>query len=245
MITEQRVMATLADSNPVPDLDELDLVQLGTANYLANLEQRSSEVTQLDTKADTPQRKRNRGLIVVLAASVAVILGVVVVLLQDDSSPVADDPVPTTVLEDATADDEALLAAHTALLANFAEASNSGDITGAMGLFTNSYPPEIKRHPYGFGTFWDTTAVRSGVELTMAAQGSGAGVEFRDIEVSDGSSAIVPDISFNWRFDYGADGSESEGEAGCIGGKNGKIFLRAGQIVSFDWGFDDPSQCDS
>ena len=129
MITEQRVMATLADANPVPDVSELDLVQLGTASYLATLEKRSSEVTQLDTRTDRPQKKSRRGLIVVLAASVAVILGAVVVLLQDDSPPVADDPVVTTIPEDVLGD-EALLSKHTALVTRFAEASNSGDVTG-------------------------------------------------------------------------------------------------------------------
>ena len=78
-------------------------------------------------------------------------------------------------------------------------------------MFNRSYPPEIKRHPYGFGTFWDITAVKNGLELTMAAQGSGTGIEFLDIEVSDGSNSSVPDISFNWRFNYGADGSDSGG----------------------------------
>lgn len=244
MITEQRVMAILADSNPVPDVEELDLVQLGTASYLADLEQRSSEVTQLDKKTQTTEKDGNRRLIAVLAASVVVILGVVLVILQSDSDPVADDTVVTTVPEDGSAEESARVVARTALLTSYADASNSGDAATIMSLFTNSYPPEIKRHPYGFGTFWDTTAVENGVELMIAAQGSGTGIEFLDVAASDGSQESVPDITFNWRFHYGADGSESDGEAGCLGGKNGKIFLRFGEISTLDWGFEDPSQCE-
>lgn len=244
MITEQRVMASLARSNPVPDVDELDLIQPGTASYLATLEQRSSEVTQLDTKTDRPAEKTKRGLLVAVAAAAALILGVVIFLLQDDSQPSIDDPVVTTLVESGVSED--LVNARTDFLNRFGAALNSGEINDAYTMFNHgSFPPEMKRHPHSFETvLWDSTAVRSGLELTIAAKGSGQGIEFTDIVVSDGSDSSIPDIAFSWRFLYGADGSEADGEAGCTGGKNGKLFLRQGLITSFDWGFDDPSQCD-
>lgn len=83
MITQQRVMATLAHSNPVSDIEELDLVQPGTASYLATLEQRSSEVTQLDARPTEKTKEKPRRLILTLGtAAAAILIGALVILNQ-------------------------------------------------------------------------------------------------------------------------------------------------------------------
>ncbi len=241
MTREDQVFTLLVESNPVARVDDIDFELVGGAHYLDDIERRSSEVTQLDTKTETPEQNktRNRGLILGLAAAVAVVLVLAVVLSQEDAPPVADDPVVTTLSQE-----DALAERYTLLLANYADASNGGDIAEVMSLFTNSYPPEMRRHPFVSDVqLWDTNAVRTGVELFVAAQGSGSGLEFFDLEFGDPDSVVKPDITFNWRLLYGADGSEAGGEAGCIGGKTAKVFIRGSQISSFDWGFADPSLC--
>ena len=97
MITEEHVMATLAHSNPVPDVEDIDLVQVGTASYLATLEQRSSGMTELDTK--TPESKNPRRPIVpwLIAAGVAAVIGVAIIIAAQNTeeAPVVDQPTPT------------------------------------------------------------------------------------------------------------------------------------------------------
>ncbi len=129
------------------------------------------------------------------------------------------------------------------LLAEYAAARNAGEIGPLMRLFWPD--PVVRRHPFAINDYMDrSSALRATEEGVPAIQGSGAGFEFVDIEVSDGTSTIDPDLTFGWRFFYGADGSESGGEAGCIGGKNGKAFISAGMFTEFDWGFEDATKCD-
>lgn len=100
VITEQRVMATLAHSNPVPDIEDIDLVEVGATDYLATLE-RSSEMTQLET--DTKEQvigKKPIGVWLVAAAA-ALILGAAILLVTQGSeeAPVATEPTPPTIVE--------------------------------------------------------------------------------------------------------------------------------------------------
>lgn len=73
MTTEDRVMAKLAESNPVPDIEAIDLVQIGSPSYLAAFEQRRSEVTNLQTR-NTESESRRRLSAPQIAAAVAVVL---------------------------------------------------------------------------------------------------------------------------------------------------------------------------
>ncbi len=93
MITEEHVMATLADSNPVPDVEEIDLVQVGTASYLATLEQRSSQVTELDTKGQDNREKNKKNVVAFLvAAAVVIVAGIgFMVLTPGDEVLAAED----------------------------------------------------------------------------------------------------------------------------------------------------------
>ncbi len=101
MITEETVMTIFVEANPAPDVDELDLVQTGSAAYLATLAQRSSEMTQVDTRREDQKEKRTYWPWLA-AAMVIVLVGLAVVLLnQGDDAPVADQPFgPVTSFED-------------------------------------------------------------------------------------------------------------------------------------------------
>lgn len=128
---------------------------------------------------------------------------------------------------------------------SYAEARNAGDIGEAMSLFYPDKP--MKRHPLGGGSahYMDRSSeIRALESMIPEVQGSGAGTEFIDIEVGDPDSVAAPSVTFNWKFHYGADGSESGGEAGCIGGRDAKAWIRNGLFQEFDWGFDDPTMCD-
>ncbi|MGB7861233.1 MAG: hypothetical protein WBM90_12105, partial [Acidimicrobiia bacterium] len=99
MITETEAVALMNEANPVPDLDSYDVTNPGVAAYLSDLEQGSSNVTQLDTKP-TEQAKPKRGrLVLVLGAAAAIILtGALVVLNQpEEVVPPAIQPTVTTV----------------------------------------------------------------------------------------------------------------------------------------------------
>ncbi len=96
MNTEDRVMAVLARANPMPEEDSLDLSTDGVT-YLATLEQRSREMTQLDTRP-VEARKSTRSRLVAVAAAVVVVIGTALVLLtQNQEPPVATEPPPTTL----------------------------------------------------------------------------------------------------------------------------------------------------
>lgn len=99
MVTiEDRVAALMAEANPVPDYEQIELVTKGTA-YLATLEQRSSKVAQLDTRQTEPetQWKPTWSL---AAAVAAVFLGVAALAFLsqgNDDVPPATTPSSTTV----------------------------------------------------------------------------------------------------------------------------------------------------
>jgi hypothetical protein len=95
--TEDRALALLARANPMPDTDSLEL-DADAVTYLATLQQRSSEVTKLETRpVDEDRKSRNR--LIAVAATVVVILGAAIVLLTqaNEEPPVASDPAPTTL----------------------------------------------------------------------------------------------------------------------------------------------------
>ena len=97
MITEDRGLTMLAGANPVPQLDFID-VDIEASKYLATLEQRSSEMTQLETKpAKDDTKRRPVGVWVAVAATVIVILGLGVVLINQDQQDVALSPEETSL----------------------------------------------------------------------------------------------------------------------------------------------------
>lgn len=93
MTNEERVKTLFAQANPIPDADLFDLDEIGGTAYLATLEARSSEVTQLETKhAEDDTKRRPAGVWVAAAATVIVILGLGIVLITQDQQDVALSP---------------------------------------------------------------------------------------------------------------------------------------------------------
>jgi hypothetical protein len=113
---EQRAKTLFAEANPVPDRDAFDLDDVGGTAYLATLEQRSSEMTQLDGDKTEPAEKTRSKMPWLVAALLALVVGVGFFVLNqsdDEVSPVTEpaqstipeatpstvpEPPPTTVL---------------------------------------------------------------------------------------------------------------------------------------------------
>jgi len=92
VITEDKGLTMLAGANPVPQLDLID-VDVEASKYLATLEQRSSEVTQFDTKTPDNREKNKKNVMAFLvAAAVVIVAGIgFMVLTQDDEVLAAED----------------------------------------------------------------------------------------------------------------------------------------------------------
>lgn len=99
MSIENEAVALFEEGNPVPDLEALEPVTVDAAAYLATLEQRSSEVTDLKAKQSetAPDGKPDKRLLVAAAIAVAVIGTAIVLIARGGSeTPPATDPTPTT-----------------------------------------------------------------------------------------------------------------------------------------------------
>lgn len=124
MKPEDRVFTLLIESNPVPRVEALDLVDQDGARYLATLELRSSEVTKLDTRPDTDEKEKRPTGVWLVAAAAVLILGVSIVLTtRSQPEPAANDEPTTTVDAESDAGESAAIAV---VLATF-DVYNSGD----------------------------------------------------------------------------------------------------------------------
>lgn len=117
MINEAQALALLDEVNPVPDTESYELSEADIAVYLATLIERSSEVTQLETRP-TEEVGPRRNRLIAVAALLMLIIGTAVFVLTTpgEEAPVATNlPPPTT--------EPAVMAVMDAL-----DAYNSGDI---------------------------------------------------------------------------------------------------------------------
>ncbi len=207
MITEETVMTIFVEANPAPDVDELDLVQTGSAAYLATLAQRSSEMTQVDTRSED-QNEKNTYWPWLTAAMIIVLVGLAVVLLnQGDDNPAAD-------------------ASPEEVLADYAAARNSGDVDGVIEFYAED--AVVENHPLDDdGIATGTAEIRALEEQMPGIQGSGDGVEFLDMVVSGNT------VTFNAMFFRRGAEADSSVIQGCSGSKDHQVTVEDGKITLY------------
>jgi len=185
--TEERVMAILARSNPVPDVDEIEVIEYGQPIYLAILEQGSNRMTDIDVSLDTgsmteleepdteSEAGNGRKLWWLVAALAALIMGTIgFLILQDDPQATAEGPVaPVEAPTDPASTLDAYIAAY-----------NDKDIDAVMELFTEE--STVTGHPYSTtGSETGLNAIRSFQRIDMAAAAEEDAYTISNVEVSD------------------------------------------------------------
>lgn len=187
MTTEERVMAILARSNPVPDVDDIEVIEYGQPIYLAILEQGSSQmteidvsldtgsVTELDEEPDTESDARNGGKVWwLVAALAALIMGTIgFLILQDDPQATAEEPVaPVEAPTDPASTLDAYITAY-----------NDKDIDAVMELFTEQ--SVVAGHPFSTtGSETGLDSIRSFQRIDMTAAAEEDAYTISNVEVS-------------------------------------------------------------
>ena len=94
---ETQVLALIREGNPIQDPDTLTVDQSDSAVYLATLERRSSDMTNLETKQTEPTSPKRPVMPWLIAAAVAAVIGVAVIVSAQNTeqAPVAGQPTPT------------------------------------------------------------------------------------------------------------------------------------------------------
>lgn len=97
MNSEDHVFGLLTDANPIPNVDDLDLRVLGGAHYLEALEQKVSQLPELDKRSGRAKNYERQVGSRWLAAALAIIAGTVALILlnqglkQDPAAPSPPD----------------------------------------------------------------------------------------------------------------------------------------------------------
>lgn len=89
MVTEDRMRTLFIHANPVPDASSIEFDPIGAAAYLETIEQRSSDMTQVEstTQNRDTERRGLRPLLVGAVAVVAVVLaGVFIAQIRSDDA---------------------------------------------------------------------------------------------------------------------------------------------------------------
>lgn len=82
--TEERVMILLAQANPVPDVDALHLTEIEGSRYLAAIDQRSTDVLDIESRQEsTPKKTRDPWPRWSLAAAGILMLGTLGLFILD------------------------------------------------------------------------------------------------------------------------------------------------------------------
>lgn len=163
MITEDKVMTIFVEANPAPDVDDLDLVEVGSTECLATLQQGSSEMTQLSTQEQETHEPSRTSMGWLAVALVAILVGVAVLILNQgaEEAPTATDAVPTTVAESSTTVVESALA----------------DIPVWLGRGNGQWTPAKSRIPFAFTNAegWNSFNQSATEERFSLCPGSSAG----------------------------------------------------------------------
>lgn len=175
---EDRVFTLLIESNPIPRVEDLELEMVGGDRYLDTLEQRSSEMTQLDTRPPKRENQRSSAIPWLVAAVGVVIVGIAVLVVaqRSDDEPVATVPITTTAEQ----------------IESLAMAT-LGDKLQSVGYFDVGQPPY-----YRFTVEWKDSANPDAIqataqELATAFMGQGVytiGITIRVEDVTAGFEVI-------------------------------------------------------
>ena len=115
-----------------------------------------------------------------------------------------------------------------AVLADYQDTRNSGNVDALMAFYATD--AAVRDHPLdGDGIAKGVDEIRFLEAQVPGIQGSAGGIEFVDLVVS-GST-----VTFNHRF-FNAEGD-------CFGGIRGQLTVEDGKITLYDWGPEDPTQC--
>jgi len=88
---EERVKTLFAQANPIPDADLFDLDEIDGTAYLATLEARSSEMTQLETKGQD-QKEKKTATPWLIAAAVAIVAGIGLIVVNQGEEAFSEAP---------------------------------------------------------------------------------------------------------------------------------------------------------
>jgi ketosteroid isomerase-like protein len=115
------------------------------------------------------------------------------------------------------------------VLRAFETARNAGDVDVVMEFYAQD--AVVKDGPLDEDAIANgNDEIRSMEAQVSGIQGSTGGIEFLDMTVS-GNTA-----TFNHKF-LNADG-------GCFGGTGDQVTIEDGEITLYEWGPDDPGQCE-
>ncbi len=100
MSAVDQVVALIDEGNPVPEPDLIEDNYPTPIDYLASLQARSNNVTQLDQRMDTDQENKRSRRVTIAAAAVVILAGIVALVLNqaNQEPPPATDPVPSTTI---------------------------------------------------------------------------------------------------------------------------------------------------
>ena len=236
MSHEDHVFTLLVESNPVPQIEDLDLVDVGGARYLTTLEQRSSEMTQQDRIERDNTKKKNPALWLV-AAAVVVVAGVGVIFMnQGDENPVGSPATSTTATPSTTTTAPSTTttvvpAEVAAVIEGYIAAYNGGDIGEVMAHFSEDsvitgHPTDLNR---ARGSSNGLTEIRALHVEDMTAAASEDAYTISNLEVT-GTSVTWDHVWVN-----------KQGTEFCKSGQT--AVVEDGVILSWTWaggGFDCP-----
>jgi len=130
VITEQQAKVLFTDANPIPNTNVFDPIDVDAAKYLATLEQRSSEMTQVETDKKIQREKTPVRSLWLVTAALIILAGVALAWLNSGQ---------TTTVAGQPNDHAATIEAYTA-------AYNAGDIDEVMAFFSEEFV--MTDHPF-------------------------------------------------------------------------------------------------
>ena len=244
MITEEHVVRFFDQANPIPDVELLDMEQIGAARHLATLEQRSSEVTQLDTE-QTELTSRKRSMMPwLIAALLAAVVGVAIIVSNQnpDEVPFVGEPTPTTVVDAAPTTTTLSVEVNVATAEALNKAIYEGDVEAIDNLpWAN---PGSNAHNDASDTALFGAALNVNV-LASSCVGETVEVVTCQTQTSDDLSNVLgggvvnetQEISFN---DSGEiTGLVSEAQDGGVG----EVFTNWAWNIAYPGLCDSPAQC--